>query len=325
MSMSETTEAAAGESSWPDGPEAEPEARPDPSAEAEPLAPRPSLPPRPARRPRERTPMPPAVHAVAVSVFLLGALILGFFVYFYGLSGLAEQRDQTVLYKTFAGRLALATAPVGPAAQGSPVAIVAIPALGISHLVVVEGTTSNDLTAGPGHLRSTVLPGQGGVSVVFGRVAGFGAPFAHLMRLNRGDRITVTTGQGVATYTVESFGTSAKPPPDHTANRLVLETGDNALVPQSAVEVSADLISIVQPSPGGLPELSAPENQLAGDPGDLDTLLLWSQALLFASVGATVAANRWNRWATYLCATPVVLTLTWLIYENLAALLPNLY
>jgi sortase A len=42
---------------------------------------------------------------------------------------------------------------------------------------VVEGTASSDLLDGPGHLRSTVLPGQVGTSVVMGRAKTYGAPF----------------------------------------------------------------------------------------------------------------------------------------------------
>ena len=50
-------------------------------------------------------------------------------------------------------------------------------------MVVVEGTTPGEPDAGPGHLRDTPLPGQAGVSVVFGRRATFGAPFASLPQL----------------------------------------------------------------------------------------------------------------------------------------------
>jgi sortase A len=304
-------------------------AEPDPDSAARPRNPEPE-PPRPtprgsaAQRPRRRNPPSAWLRIAAVSAMLSGALILGFAGYFYGLSSLSEQHDQSVLYKTLAGRLALATAPVGPTDEGAPVAILDIPALGLTHLVVVEGTSSDDLTHGPGHLRSSVLPGQGGASVVYGRVAGFGAPFAHLMRLNRGDRITVTTGQGVATYVVESFGTSARPAPDPTPDRLVLQTADGALVPRETVQVSADLLSAVQPGPGALPSLGPGEQPLAADPGAPVPLLLWSQALLLVSAGATIAANRWSRWATCLCTSPVVLALVWLVYQNLALLLPNL-
>jgi hypothetical protein len=145
------------------------------------------------------------------------------------------------------------------------------------------------------------------------------------MRLNRGDKITAVTGQGISTYVVESFGTSVKPPPDPTPNRLILETADGSLLPRNAVEVSADLVSTPLPSPGGLPTTGSQENALAGDPGALIALLLWAQALLIVSVAGTFAAYRWSRPAAYLCTAPAALALVWLIYQNFAALLPNLY
>ena len=65
---------------------------------------------------------------------------------------------------------------------------------------------------------------------------------------------------------------------------------------------------------------------MSSDSADsLVPLTLWSQALLLAVIIATVAANRWSRWPTYLCMAPVVIALTWCVYENLACLLPNLY
>lgn len=262
---------------------------------------------------------------VGLSLTLAALLMIGFAVYLYGLSGLSEARAQTNLYKTFSAELALATAPVGPTTEGAPVAILNIPSLGISDLVVVEGTTSGDLANGPGHVRASVLPGQPGVSVVYGRAATFGAPFAKLLQLNRGDKISVTTGQGVSTYQVESFGTAASPAPDPTADRLILETANSTVFPNGAVMVSADLRTPEQANPGGWPAITPQEYYLAGDPSALIPLVLWSQALLLTSVGAVVAANRWSRWSAYLCATPLALALAWAVYENLAILLPNLY
>ncbi|NHA00350.1 hypothetical protein G5V59_10155 [Nocardioides sp. W3-2-3] len=52
--------------------------------------------------------------------------------------------------------------------------------------VVVEGTAPGDLFAGPGHLRSTVLPGQAGTSLVYGRAATYGGPFGRLDEPARG-------------------------------------------------------------------------------------------------------------------------------------------
>lgn len=275
---------------------------------------------------------------MTVAVLLLAILFAaGFFIYLYGLSGLSESRAQATMFKNFVGLLAQARAPVGPTvqnaagaavpvAEGAPVAVLNIPQIGLRDVVVVNGTTSRDLALGPGHVPVSVLPGQAGVSFIYGKVATFGAPFAHLMRLNRGDQFTVTTGQGTATYQVESFGTSSRPAPADSANRLVLETAASSFAPSSAVQVSADLVSKPQPDPGGWPPITAQEVDMASDSADsLVPLMLWSQALLIAVIIATVAASRWSRWPTYLCMAPVVIALTWCVYENLACLLPNLY
>jgi LPXTG-site transpeptidase (sortase) family protein len=265
------------------------------------------------------------VQITGVALSGTAVLGLGFFVYLYGLSGLSEQRAQSTLYKTLSGELALATAPTGPTADGAPVAILSIPRLGLSDLVVVEGTTPGDLTHGPGHLRSTVLPGQSGVSVIYGRVASYGAPFVHLMELQRGDSITVTTGQGVATYTVESFGTNTVPPPDPLADRLLLETGGSALFPDSTVEVSADLTSAPQPTPASWPATGNDENALAADPGAVVPLIFWAQAAVAIGLLGFLAARRWSPWAALLCTAPALFALVWAVYENLSLLLPNLY
>jgi len=287
----------------------------------EPKPPRPAREPRPAGTGARR----PLLQGTGVALMLVALLVLGFFVYLYGLSGLSEQRAQSVLYKTFAGRLSQAVAPTGPTGDGAPVAILNIPALGMSDVVVVEGTSAQDLTHGPGHVRSSVLPGQYGVSEIYGRYAAYGGPFAHLMRLQRGDRIMVTTGQGTATYIVESFGTTAHPSPDPTRNRLVLETGEGTTIPGGWVQVSADLWSAPQATPAGRPAITAQELALAGDPNALVPLVFWAQALVLVSLAGALAAYRWARLPALLCTAPAALALVWAVYENISLLLPNLY
>ena len=291
----------------------------------------------PATRAPEAQGVPRSLRST-VGVLMIAILFgVGFFVYLYGFSRISESRAQATMFKNFVGQLAQATAPVGPTAQnaagaavpvanGAPVAVLNIPQIGLHDVVVVNGTTSRELALGPGHVRASVLPGQPGLSVIYGKVATFGAPFAHLMQLNRGDRFTVTTGQGTARYQVESFGTSSKPAPADSANRLILETASSSFAPAYAVQVSADLVSAPRPNPGAWPAITAQEDDMASDSADsLVPLTLWSQALLIAVIIATVAANRWSRWPAYLCMAPVVLALTWCVYENLACLLPNLY
>jgi sortase A len=263
---------------------------------------------------------------VAIAMAILFGLVLGFVGYLYGLTTLSEQHAQSTLRKSFANSLANAVAPTGPVAPGTPVATLTIPQLGLDQAVVVEGTTARDMASGPGHRRDTVLPGQAGVSAIYGRRMTFGAPFAHLLALRVGDIITATTGQGVSKYRVSSFGDSAHPAPANSANRLVLATADAGTVPHQLVMVSADLITKPLPSSGVLPAIPSDEANLASsDDGTLLTTLLWSQALLVLAIAVPFFAVRWSPLATYLCAAPIVLAVLWNLYENLALLLPNMY
>jgi sortase A len=265
------------------------------------------------------------LRAVLAAEALIVLFAAGFGVYLFGLSSVSEARSQIVMAKTLHGELSQATAPAGPAPEGTPVAVLTIPQIGLRNVVVIEGTTSRDLTHGPGLVRASVLPGQAGISVIYGKALSYGAPFAHLMQLDRGDRIAVTTGQGTARYVVESFGTSTRPAPADATDRLILETAGPGLIPGDAVQVSADLVSKAQPDPGGQPAISSEEVDMAWNQDSLIPLFLWTQALLIVVTVATVAANRWRRGATYLCAGPVIAALLWCVYENLAAVLPNLY
>jgi sortase A len=262
---------------------------------------------------------------ISAAVSAAFVFVAGFLGYLFGLSGFSEAHAQSTMYKSFAAELSQALAPTGPAKEGTPVAVLNIPEIGLRNAVVVEGTTSRDLALGPGHVRASALPGEVGSSFIYGKVATFGAPFAHLMQLREGDLITVADGQGVARYVVHSFGTSRHPAVDGSPNRLVLMTANSPYIPTSAVQVSADLVSTPQPNPEDWPSITPQEEYLASDTASLIPLLLWSQALLVTVVAATIAAHRWSRWQTYLLAAPVVIAVTICVYQNLAGLLPNIY
>ncbi len=51
----------------------------------------------------------------------------------------------------------------------------------------------------------------------------------------------------------------------------------------------------------------------------------WALALVLVSAAGTIAATRWSPWAAYLVTVPVALAVLWNLYQNLSALLPNLY
>jgi len=299
-------------------------APPDPASEASPAGSAATpVPPasKPARPPKPR----PTLQLVGSGLTLLGVFLLGFVGYLYGLSGLQEARAQRTQYQTLKNELGNQVAPLAATTPGAPVAILNIPAIGINKMVVVEGTSPENLTLGPGHLPSTPLPGEYGVSVIFGRRATFGAPFGRLDQLKNGDKITVITGQGKASYKVVAAGDSRHYIEDAVPNRLLLFTACSPVVPTSYCYYDADMTSSPNQDPGGRPAPTTPETPLNGDTGVLVVTMMWGFALVIVSAAGTVAAARWSPWLAYLAATPLLLAVLWNLYQSLAGLLPNLY
>jgi sortase A len=261
----------------------------------------------------------------AVSLLLLALLIIGFVGYLLGVSRIQEGSAQQRLYATLAGELGQDIGPLGPTKPGAPVAVLDIPAIGLHNAVVVEGTSPEDMANGPGHLRSTPLPGQIGTSVIFGRLVTYGAPFARLASLRPGDVITTITQQGSSRYRVVAVGSSQQPVKDQNLNRLVLLTASSSGVPAYYDEVDADLVTAAHNGPVQLPDIGPSEQALAGDSGAMVMTMVWGLALALTAIGAAVAAARWSPWPVYLVVTPVVLAIIWSFYESCAVLLPNLY
>jgi len=190
--------------------------------------------------------------------------------YAFTLSSIQEHRTQHVLYAKFRGQLAEGTAPVGgKIGPCSPVAILQIPRIGLHNVIVVEGTTSADLQAGPGHRPDTPLPGQAGASFIMGRSRTFGAPFARIVHLKKGDPITVDTGEGTFHFSVEAVrrpGDSLTAL-DTGAGRLTLVTSEAAKGgTRQIVYVDANLKGNAQPAPTDRPtSLPVAEKQMKGD------------------------------------------------------------
>ncbi len=256
---------------------------------------------------------------------MLGVFLLGFLAYLYGISSVQEARAQSNAYATLRAELSQQVAPLAATTPGAAVAILQIPAIGIRNMIVVEGTSPENLELGPGHVRSTPLPGEYGVAEIFGRRATFGAPFGRLGELRRGDKLTVITGQGTAAYTVVARGDSSYLVKDPAPNRLLLLTACSAAVPTTYCYLDAELTSAPQQDPGGRPPISAAEAPLSGDSSVLVLTLVWGLALVIISVAGTVAAARWSPWLAYLAAAPLALAVLWNLYQSLAALLPNVY
>ena len=264
---------------------------------------------------------------------LLSVAVLALFGVVFGtvLSGVQEHSSQRRLYSQLREQLAEATAPVsGEISHGHPVALLTVPELGLRS-VVVEGTASRDLRLGPGHRRDTVLPGQEGVSVLYGRSVSYGHPFGEIASLTAEDTFTVVTGQGTFRYRVERVRRPGQPlPPAVKAgqSRLVLASYDatgwrSGWAPQQPVYVDALLIDKAQPAGIGRPQIDAAEELGGTDSGSLVVVVMWLQGLLLALVGLVWATHRWGRWQSWVAGLPVVLALLWGAVDAAAAGLPN--
>jgi sortase A len=182
---------------------------------------------------------------------------------------------------------------------------------------------------GPGHRRDTVLPGQAGVSVIFGRRTAFGGPFRRIPDLRPGDIVTATTGQTTAPakYRVTAVRDSrslVSQPADTTPNELMLVTAAPPLTPTHSTIVTAQLLTAPQPSASAVPSISPTETALSTDASAWQALAWWALLLLVISLAMSWAYLRWSRWPAYVLSTPVLLAVLWNVFENLARLLPNL-
>lgn len=276
------------------------------------------------RRPRNLGPMSAVGLAVAAAWFVVFATLL---------SGLQEHGTQARLYATFRSQLANETTAAGaPIPSGAPVALLDVPGAGIDQVVVVEGTTSRQLLAGPGHSPDTPLPGQYGDSVLLGRALAYGGPFGRIGSLRAGDRLTVTTGQGTFTYRVEDVrGPGDRLPSPLTAqqSRLTLVTAAGGwlgpLTPTHAIYVDALLVKgTAQPVPAPLPAPAADALPMAGNPHALVPLIFWLEALVASGALAGLAWRRWGRWESWIVGVPLVVGAAWGTSEALIQFLPNL-
>ena len=274
------------------------------------------------------------VRAPIVVLLVLSAILL---IQFVLISSSQESAAQQSAFDSFRSQLARGTAPIGPSdsqgrelALGASVAYVEIPDIGVKQ-VVGEGTTPGALFNGPGHRRDTPLPGQVGTSVLFGRRAAFGGPFARIDELKKGDLIKVTTGQGVFNFHVLGVRKKGDPVPvvlASGAGRVVLTTAAGApFLPNGVLRVDADLDGTAVVGPPrlvGFAGLPAEERLMASDERTLWVLALWLQALIVLSLGLVWVWHRWGRAQAWVIFLPALMLAGLFASGEAARLLPNL-
>jgi LPXTG-site transpeptidase (sortase) family protein len=279
---------------------------------------------------------PEKLRFAGLAFVVVGSLMLGLVVQFAGVSQISYARDQQLALESLRYELANGTAPVAQVGQdgkllatGTPVAVIEIPEIGVRD-VVLEGTTSSTTMSGPGHRRDSVLPGQQGASVIYGRQSAYGAPFASISNLAVGDEITATTGQGVATYTVTNVRYPGDPVPaaiEAGQGRLSLVSGTGLpFLPQSVVRVDAQLTSEAQPTPTRVltyAVLSDAELTMAGD-GSAWPLLVLGLIMMFAVLALVTLSRRyWGVWQTWIVAVPALFAVGLFCARQVSLLLPN--
>jgi len=305
---------------------------------------RPPKPPKIPTPPR-RSPVPPRPPVVLTqrdqvirsTLAILAILIFGFLANLTVLGQLQHIASQQQLTNTFRYELSQGTAPVSEGTvdkvlltAGTPVAVLDIPSIDV-HEIVVEGTDSGTLRAGPGHRRDTPLPGQSGISVLMGRAAAYGGPFARLQELRPGQQFTVITGQGEQTFSVLGLRYAGDPAPASLGagkSRLILESARGpAYVPSGVVRVDAELVSETKPAgkrQTTFATLPLQDKELATDTTAVWALVFALQFLLVIELAAVWAFRRVGLRKTWIVFLPVVTVGGLFVADQLVRLLPNL-
>jgi len=282
-------------------------------------------------------PIGPKLQLVRAALVMFFILTFTLFLQLVFVGSFQQSSAQDRKFDELRSQLANGIAPVGPTdnqnrllATGAPVAYLEIPEIGLRQ-VVVEGTTPSALFAGPGHRRDTPLPGQIGASVIMGRSAAFGGPFAKIDRLEAGDVVRVTTGQGTFEYSVIGVrreGDEVPPPGAPGTGRLLLATADGqAFLPDGILRVDAELAEGAVVGAARLfsaNTLPAAEKLMGADTSTLWALALWIQALIALSLAAVWAWHRWGHPQAWIVFFPPLVLVGLTASGEVARLLPNL-
>lgn len=267
----------------------------------------------------------------------LGAASIIFLIQLTLISQVQYESAQLRAFETIRFELANGTAPVGQVdssgqllAEGTAVAVLEIEKIGVQD-VVLSGTSAAVTIDGPGHRRDTVLPGQAGISVIYGRQASYGGVFSRLAELELGDKIRTTTGQGEASYTVSNIRYAGDPVTNDlgdAAGRLTLVTATGLpYFAQEVLRVEATLDGQAYPTPMSvIPPRAIPaaEATLAGNFGAVTPLAFLSQFFILFIFAVRWLVKRWGPIQAWLAATPVIVFGGSLWAGLLIQLLPNL-
>ncbi|SNS04758.1 sortase A [Geodermatophilus saharensis] len=192
------------------------------------------------RRDRWRT----LVSGLGQTLVTAGLVLLLFVVYELYVTDLFAAREQDRLadelrtgWNADAPVVGVPTSPAEPGV-GEPFAVLHVPRLGEDwSRVVLEGTTEDQLSQGPGHYVGTAMPGQQGNLAIAGHRVGRGSPFLDLDALRPGDPIVVEVADGWFTYRV-------------LGDEATGDFADPSGIPGQQIVTPAD-VDVIAPTPGG--------------------------------------------------------------------------
>ncbi|HJX42944.1 MAG TPA: class E sortase [Geodermatophilus sp.] len=195
-----------------------------------------------SRRDRRRDRSRALVSGLGQTLLTAGLVLLLFVVYELWVTDLFAAREQDRLsdelrtgWSADAPLVGVPTTPAEPGV-GEPFAVLHVPRLGEDwSRVVLEGTTEDELSQGPGHYVGTALPGEQGNVAIAGHRVGRGSPFLELDALRPGDPIVVEVADGWFTY------------------RVLADGQDPNGVPGQQIVTPAQ-VEVIAPVPGGAPD-----------------------------------------------------------------------
>lgn len=227
--------------------------------------------------------------------------------------------------------LVSATAKVAAPPEGTPVARLQIPAIGVNQ-IVVEGTAEQDLEKGPGHYAGTAMPGQAGNVAIAGHRTTYGAPFFHLNDLVAGDTIYLTTDSGEQlTYVVQHKAVPVSPKDLSVLNyvgdnRLTLTTCNPEFSASQRLVAVAFLQGALNRATGTQPATVVQREVTTGFSGWRWSYLPECAVLLALLVVLALAhgkfGTRLGRLGRWLIFTPIWLAGLYLLFSALGNLLP---
>lgn len=295
--------------------------------------------------------LPPRWATVFTWVRNVGAVILLFVAWQLWGTSIGEHHDQSALRSQFEAAVHAhhgaptpgkgAVTPLLPAnaavevpAEGSAIAHLSIPAIGVDQYVV-SGTATADLDKGPGHYTGTAMPGQEGNVVIAGHRTTHGAPFNRLGDVVVGDKIILTTLSGAnLTYVVSQAPTPVSPSDvailnDFGDNRVTLTTCNPEFSATQRLIVVAELAQN-GPAPVALPrgltkpiEYHVVNSATASWNWGLLPIVLLEGGLLVA-LGLVVRRTKgwYTRFGQWLILTPLWVAGLYLIFQSLSNFLP---